>query len=58
MILALPTILSTAIAVPLGLAFDGSPGPLALGAFVCVGRALCAMPLLGPRANAGPANPP
>ena len=57
-ILALPTILSTAIAAHLGLAFDGTPGPMALGAFVCVGLALCAMPVLGPRANAGPANSP
>lgn len=48
-ILALPTILSTAIAAPLGLAFDGTPGPLALGAFVCVGLALFAMPQLKPR---------
>jgi DHA1 family bicyclomycin/chloramphenicol resistance-like MFS transporter len=49
-ILALPTVLSTAIAAPLGLAFDGSPGPLALGSFLCVGLALIVMPQLRPRA--------
>ena len=47
-ILALPTILSTAIAAPLGLAFDGSPGPLALGAFVCIGLGLIVMPQMRP----------
>ncbi len=47
-ILALPTIVSTAIAAPLGLAFDGSPGPLALGAFVCIGLAFCVMPQMRP----------
>ncbi|MGQ0564778.1 MAG: MFS transporter [Gemmobacter sp.] len=48
-ILALPTVASTAIAAPLGLAFDGTPGPLALGAVVCIGLALCVMPQLRPR---------
>ncbi len=47
-ILALPTIASTAIAAPLGLAFDGTPGPLALGSFVCVGLALMVMPQMRP----------
>jgi MFS transporter, DHA1 family, multidrug resistance protein len=48
-ILAVPTVLATAISAPLGLAFDGTAGPLALGATVCVGLALCAMPALRPR---------
>lgn len=39
-ILAVPTILGTAIAAPLGLAFDGTPGPLAVGVTVCSGVAL------------------
>jgi MFS transporter, DHA1 family, multidrug resistance protein len=43
-ILAVPTILGAIIAAPLGLAFDGTPGPLALGITVCVGMALAIMP--------------
>ena len=48
-ILAVPTILGSAIAAPLGLAFDGSPGPLALGATICTAFALAVMPMLRPR---------
>ena len=48
-ILAVPTILGTMIAAPLGLAFDGTPGPLALGVTVCAGVALAIMPVLKPR---------
>jgi MFS transporter, DHA1 family, multidrug resistance protein len=48
-ILAVPTILGSAIAAPLGLAFDGTPGPLALGAALCTAGALCAMPMLHSR---------
>jgi DHA1 family bicyclomycin/chloramphenicol resistance-like MFS transporter len=47
-ILALPTILSTAIAAPLGLAFDGTPGPLALGTFICIALSLVVMPQMRP----------
>ena len=32
---ALSSILAVAIAVPIGLAFDGSPKPLMLGAAIC-----------------------
>jgi MFS transporter, DHA1 family, multidrug resistance protein len=39
-ILAVPTILGSAIAAPLGLAFDGTPGPLAMGVTICAGIAL------------------
>jgi MFS transporter, DHA1 family, multidrug resistance protein len=48
-ILAVPTILGAAIAAPLGLAFDGTPGPLAFGATICVALGLCMMPLLRSR---------
>ena len=48
-ILAVPTILGTLIAAPLGLAFDGTPGPLAIGVTVCAGLALAIMPLLRQR---------
>ncbi len=48
-ILAVPTIAATAISAPLGLAFDGTPGPLAIGATICCALALCAMPHLRPR---------
>jgi MFS transporter, DHA1 family, multidrug resistance protein len=48
-ILAVPTVLGAAIAAPLGLAFDGTPGPLAAGAAICTGLALAIMPLLKPR---------
>jgi DHA1 family bicyclomycin/chloramphenicol resistance-like MFS transporter len=48
-ILAVPTILGAAIAAPLGLAFDGTPGPLALGTLFCTAGALAVMPLLRPR---------
>jgi MFS transporter, DHA1 family, multidrug resistance protein len=48
-ILAVPTVLATLIAAPLGLAFDGTAGPLALGATACLALALCAMPALRPR---------
>jgi DHA1 family bicyclomycin/chloramphenicol resistance-like MFS transporter len=47
-ILALPTILSTGIAAPLGLAFDGTPGPLALGAAICIALSLVVMPQMRP----------
>jgi DHA1 family bicyclomycin/chloramphenicol resistance-like MFS transporter len=47
-ILALPTILSTGIAAPLGLAFDGTPGPLALGTFICIALSLVVMPQMRP----------
>ncbi|MCU0803049.1 MAG: MFS transporter [Rhodobacteraceae bacterium] len=42
-ILAVPTILGTLIAAPLGLAFDGTPGPLAIGVTVCAAVALALM---------------
>jgi MFS transporter, DHA1 family, multidrug resistance protein len=45
-ILAMPTVLATAIAAPLGLAFDGTPGPLAIGVLACTCLALAIMPLL------------
>jgi MFS transporter, DHA1 family, multidrug resistance protein len=45
-ILAVPTVLATAIAAPLGLAFDGTPGPLAVGVLACTCLALAIMPLL------------
>jgi MFS transporter, DHA1 family, multidrug resistance protein len=48
-ILAVPTILGAAIAAPLGLAFDGTPGPLALGATVCCALAMAVMPQQRPR---------
>lgn len=48
-ILAVPTILGTLIAAPLGLAFDGTPGPLALGVTACAGLAMMIMPALRPR---------
>ena len=48
-ILAVPTVLATLIAAPLGLAFDGTPGPLALGSTLCCALALAAMPQLRPR---------
>jgi MFS transporter, DHA1 family, multidrug resistance protein len=44
-----PTILGAAIAAPLGLAFDGTPGPLALGATVCCALAMAVMPQQRPR---------
>jgi MFS transporter, DHA1 family, multidrug resistance protein len=48
-ILAVPTVLATLIAAPLGLAFDGTPGPLALGSTLCCIAALAVMPQLRPR---------
>jgi MFS transporter, DHA1 family, multidrug resistance protein len=42
-ILAVPTILGTLIAAPLGLAFDGTPGPLAIGVTACAAVALALM---------------
>ena len=48
-ILAVPTILGTMIAAPLGLAFDGTPGPLAIGVTVCAGAAMLVMRALRPR---------
>jgi MFS transporter, DHA1 family, multidrug resistance protein len=45
-ILAVPTILATMIAAPLGLAFDGTPGPLSVGVLVCALLALCVMPVM------------
>jgi MFS transporter, DHA1 family, multidrug resistance protein len=48
-ILAVPTILGAAIAAPLGLAFDGTPGPLALGATVCCALAMAVMRQQRPR---------
>jgi len=45
-ILAVPTILATVIAAPLGLAFDGTPGPLILGVLVCTVVALSLMPMM------------
>ncbi len=48
-ILAVPTMLATLIAAPLGLAFDGTPGPLALGSTLCCIAALAVMPQLRAR---------
>lgn len=48
-ILAVPTILGTLIAAPLGLAFDGTPGPLALGVTLCAVAGLAIMPLMRTR---------
>ncbi|MFM2391558.1 MAG: hypothetical protein RLZZ437_3113 [Pseudomonadota bacterium] len=48
-ILAVPTILGAAIAAPLGLAFDGTAGPLALGVTLCVALALLILPQLRAR---------
>jgi MFS transporter, DHA1 family, multidrug resistance protein len=48
-ILAVPTILGTLIAAPLGLAFDGTPGPLAVGVTACTILALLLMPLMRAR---------
>lgn len=48
-ILAVPTILGAAIAAPLGLAFDGTPGPLALGITLASAMALAIMPQFRPR---------
>jgi MFS transporter, DHA1 family, multidrug resistance protein len=48
-ILAVPTILGTLIAAPLGLAFDGTPGPLAIGVAVCASVALTLSPLMRAR---------
>ncbi len=45
-ILAVPTVLATVIAAPLGLAFDGTPGPLAVGVLVCAVLALVVMPIM------------
>jgi MFS transporter, DHA1 family, multidrug resistance protein len=45
-ILAVPTVLATVIAAPLGLAFDGTPGPLSLGVLACAVVALAAMPAM------------
>jgi MFS transporter, DHA1 family, multidrug resistance protein len=45
-ILAVPTVLATVIAAPLGLAFDGTPGPLSVGVLVCAAVALVAMPIM------------
>jgi MFS transporter, DHA1 family, multidrug resistance protein len=39
-------VLATVIAAPLGLAFDGTPGPLAVGILVCAVVALTVMPLM------------
>jgi DHA1 family bicyclomycin/chloramphenicol resistance-like MFS transporter len=47
--LAVPTVLATAIAAPLGLAFDGTPGPLAAGVFACLAVALAVLPQVRPR---------
>jgi len=43
---ALSTVLAVMIAVPLGLAFDGTPLPLAIGIFVCLLGALGLMQLI------------
>ncbi|MGR3661223.1 MAG: multidrug effflux MFS transporter [Paracoccaceae bacterium] len=43
MIAAVSTIISVAIAAPIGLAFDGTPVPLLLGAMVCSGIAFLLM---------------
>ncbi len=48
-ILDVPTVAATAISAPLGLFFDGTPGPLAIGATICIALALCMMPVLRPR---------
>ncbi len=48
-ILAVPTVLATLIAAPLGLAFDGTPGPLALGSTICCALALIVIPQLRQR---------
>jgi MFS transporter, DHA1 family, multidrug resistance protein len=45
-ILAVPTVLATVIAAPLGLAFDGTPGPLSVGVLVCAVVALMVMPAM------------
>ncbi|PIE14642.1 MAG: multidrug MFS transporter [Rhodobacterales bacterium] len=46
MMSAIATVLGLAIAVPIGLAFDGTPLPLMCGVFVCVSLALGLMQLI------------
>lgn len=48
-LLAVPTVLSTLIAAPIGLMFDGTPLPLAAGVLLCLCAALAMMPVLRPR---------
>jgi MFS transporter, DHA1 family, multidrug resistance protein len=48
-ILAVPTVLGAAIAAPLGLAFDGTPGPLAFGITIGMAVALLITPQLRAR---------
>ncbi len=47
-LLAVPTVLSTLIAAPIGLMFDGTPVPLVAGVLLCLCAALAMMPLLRP----------
>ncbi|MDJ0827051.1 MAG: multidrug effflux MFS transporter [Rhodobacter sp.] len=42
------TVAAVAIAIPIGLAFDGTPLPLALGSALCCGLGIWLMHLLGP----------
>jgi DHA1 family bicyclomycin/chloramphenicol resistance-like MFS transporter len=53
-LLAVPTVLSTLIAAPMGLMFDGTPVPLVVGVLVCLCTALSMMPLLRPLAGQTP----
>lgn len=50
-LLAVPTVLSTLIAAPIGLMFDGTPVPLVAGVLACLCAALAMMPLLRPKAG-------
>jgi DHA1 family bicyclomycin/chloramphenicol resistance-like MFS transporter len=47
-LLAVPTVLSTLIAAPIGLMFDGTPVPLVGGVLACLCAALAVMPVLRP----------
>jgi DHA1 family bicyclomycin/chloramphenicol resistance-like MFS transporter len=48
-LLAVPTVLSTLIAAPIGLMFDGTPVPLVGGVLLCLCAALAVMPVLRPK---------
>lgn len=50
-LLAVPTVLSTLIAAPIGLMFDGTPVPLVGGVLMCLCAALAMMPVLRTKAG-------
>ena len=46
---AISTILAAALAIPIGLAFDGTPRAVLIGTFICLAISYALMLKLGPR---------